>query len=125
MRSILQLHKTCCHAKELNEETLEHVEHLWRPSFKACFERVHHSPFAVPEKLKCHIVREHLAEYFAITGETMSMSYDGHYEAMHGHVRRKEELHGLKHGEDAGQASGGKLLTLHKIVNNSNKKFVD
>ena len=122
MRSILKLHKICL-AKELNGETMEHVDHL--ETFKDCFERVHNSPFEVPENLKCHVVREHLAEYFAITGETMAMSYDGHHEAMHGHVRRKEELHGLKHGDDAGPASGGKLLTLHKFVNNANKKFKD
>ena len=37
MRSILKLHKICL-AKELNGETMEHVEHM--ETFKACFERV-------------------------------------------------------------------------------------
>ena len=69
------------------------------------------------------IVKEHLAEYFAITGETMAMVYDGHHESCHGYLRRREELHGLKHGKDAGPEAGGKLLSLHKIVNNINKKF--
>ena len=40
-----------------NGETLEHVEDI--ENFKLLFEKVHHSPFAVHENLKCHIVIEH------------------------------------------------------------------
>ena len=57
LRQTLKLHKACL-AKELNSETLEHVEII--DDFKTCFERVHQSAYQVPMNLKAHIIMEHL-----------------------------------------------------------------
>ena len=46
----------------------------------------------------------------------MSEQYDGHHEAVHGHVRKREEVHGLRHCNDEGPESGKRLLSLHKIL---------
>ena len=89
MRAHLKLHKTAV-KKELDSETMDHVKDI--DDFKVAFDKVQKSGYNVTESLKVHVLKEHLLEWFALTGETMAKQYDGQHEAMYGNIRRGKIL---------------------------------
>ena len=63
-------------------------------NFRKKFEALHlNENFRLRESLKIHILKEHLDDFFILTGETMATTNDELVESAHQMVRRQEELH--------------------------------
>ena len=121
LAAILRLYKTCVQ-KDLGVEFswVEDVE-----NFKQKFQALHlNESFRLRESLKIHILKEHLSDYFILTGESLACSNDEFVESAHSHVRKQEEKINMRMTKQlSGKRKRKKSLTLISWINEKNKKF--